>query len=41
MGTFKYHITLWVSGVCSNRQTGEGQGLWPNRHVTVIVAEKA
>jgi len=40
--TFKYHKTL-REGVCSNRQSTVkwGEGVWPNRHITFIVARKA
>jgi len=40
-GTFKYHITL-SEGVCSNRQSTDiwGERVWPNRHISLIVAKK-
>jgi len=42
-GTFGYHMTL-RERVCSNRQSYTvtwGAEVWPNRHITFIMAEKA
>jgi len=41
--TFKYHMTFRGEGGCSNRQNVVicWEGVWPNRHITFILAEKA
>jgi len=40
-GTFKYHMMFRKGEVCSNSQSTViwGEGAWPNRHITFIVAK--
>jgi len=42
-GTFKYHMTLQGGGELfkASECRHMGEGVWPNRHITFIVAEKA
>jgi len=47
MGTFKYHMTLRGRGTFKYHKMFKqsecrhmGAGLWPNRHITFIVAKK-
>jgi len=44
LGTFKYHMTLREGGRgLFNRQSTViwGKGVWPNHHITFIVARKS
>jgi len=41
MKTFKYHMTLRGKGLLKPSCRHMGNGVWPNHHITFIVAEKA